>query len=141
MSMNKDRHEGIEIPEIPEGTDLIITSETWEEFKEGSVDRARSLDEGEQPPHVVNIEDPSEFRKLLTPKRLELIETVVEDPPESIRDLADKLDRGLREVHEDLELLEEYGIVKFEEEGRAKRPYIPYETVRISGEIAKKPPA
>ena len=53
----------------------------------------------------------------------------------SIRALADRLDRDVHDVHDDLHLLAEYDIVYFEEEGRAKKPYVPYDTVRIEVEF------
>jgi predicted transcriptional regulator len=59
----------------------------------------------------------------------------MEQPPESIRALAGRLDRDVHDVHDDLHLLAEYGIVHFEEDGRAKKPYVPYDTVRIEVEF------
>jgi predicted transcriptional regulator len=46
-------------------------------------------------------------------------------PAESIRALADRLDRDVRQVHDDVQLLSEYRIVHFEERGGAKRPFVP----------------
>lgn len=56
-------------------------------------------------------------------------------PPESIRALADRLGRGVKETAEDVNLLADYDIVYFEREGRAKQPYVPYETVKIEVEV------
>ena len=56
-------------------------------------------------------------------------------PPESIRALADQLDRDVHDVHDDLYLLADYDIIHFEEDGRAKKPYVPYDTVRIEVEF------
>ncbi|MEF8826337.1 MAG: hypothetical protein V5A27_08385 [Halapricum sp.] len=52
-------------------------------------------------------------------------------PIECIPALADRLDRGVYDVRDDLHLLAEYDIVHFEEDRRAKKPYFPYDTVRI----------
>ena len=46
-----------------------------------------------------------------------------------------RLDRDVRGVHNDLYLLTDHGIVHFEEDGRAKKPYVPYDTVRIEVEF------
>lgn len=62
----------------------------------------------------------------------------MEDPPNSIRRLADRLDRDVHDVHGDLHLLAEYRIVHFREDGRAKQPYVPYETVRIEVEFGNR---
>jgi predicted transcriptional regulator len=54
-------------------------------------------------------------------------ETVMENTPDSIRTLADRLDR---DIHDDLHLLADYKIIRFEEDGRAKSPTSP--TTRFS---------
>jgi len=41
----------------------------------------------------------------------------------------------VRQVHDDLQLLNEYRIVHFHEEGAAKQPYVPYDTVHIEVEL------
>ncbi len=66
---------------------------------------------------------------------MELLETVMEDPPESIRALADCHNRDVHDVHDDLHLLADYEIIYFEEDGRAKKPYVPYDTVRLEVEF------
>ena len=71
------------------------------------------------------------LRQLLTKRRLEVMRAIMTDPPESIRDLADRLERNYSDVHSDVELLAEHHIVYFEKAGRAKRPVIPYESVEF----------
>jgi predicted transcriptional regulator len=41
----------------------------------------------------------------------------------------------VHDVHDDLHLLAEYDVIHFEEDGRAKKPYVPYDTVRIEVEF------
>lgn len=72
---------------------------------------------------------------MLTARQIELLGSIMDAPPESIRALADRLDRGVKETAEDVNLLAEYEIVYFERDGRAKKPYVPYETVKIEVEI------
>jgi predicted transcriptional regulator len=55
--------------------------------------------------------------------------------PESIHDLADRLDRGVKETADDVNLLADYEIVYIEQDGRAKQPYVPYESVKIEIEV------
>lgn len=114
---------------------LVITSTHAEEHEKNTLDRAERWEQGEAVPHVVNFEDRSRLRELLTDRRVELLEEVMEHPPESIRDLAGRLDRDVHDVHDDLHLLADYEIVHFEEVGRAKKPYVPYDTVRIEVEF------
>lgn len=61
----------------------------------------------------------------------------MDDPPPSIQALADRLDRNYPEVHEDMELLADYGVVYYRETGRAKALVIPYKRVEIEGTVAE----
>lgn len=114
---------------------LRITSLPAEQAQAAAIERAEQWEQGEEVPHVVNFEDRARLRQLLTNRRMELLEEVMEHPPKSIRALADRLDRDVHDVHNDLHLLAEYGIIHFEEDGRAKKPYVPYDTVRIEVEF------
>lgn len=121
--------------EVEYPSTLLITSKRFEEHKESTLDRAERWEQGKEVPHIVNFEDGSRFRELLTDRRMELLEEVMEHPPESIRALADHLDRDVHDVHTDLHVLADYDIIHFEEEGRAKKPYVPYDRVRIEVEF------
>lgn len=121
----------------PEST-LHIVSKPWESFKEDVLAAAERFDDGgEAGPDTLSFSEPEEIVRILTEKRLELIRSVMEEPPDSIRDLADRLGRNPREVHGDVHLLEEYGVLDLEEAGRAKRPMIPYDEIVI--EVSLKP--
>lgn len=61
----------------------------------------------------------------------------MDEPAESIRGLADRLGRDIRQVHDDLKILAEYRIVHFREEGGAKKPHIPYDTIPFEIELSK----
>ena len=114
---------------------LRITSVPAEQAQAAAIDRAERWEEGEEVPHVVNFEDRTRLCQLLTNRRMELLEMVMGQSPESIRALADRLERDVHDVHDDLYLLAEYNIVHFEKDGRAKKPYVPYDTVRLEVEF------
>lgn len=114
---------------------LRITSLPEGRSQQAMLDRIDRWEDGESVPRVLNVQDPARLRELLTPRRMELLETVMEDPPDSIRGLAERLERDVHDVHTDLHLLADYRIVHFREDGRAKKPYVPYETVRIEVEF------
>ncbi len=126
---------------------LRITSKPFEEHRESALDRAERWERGEEVPHAVNFQDASRLQRVLTPRRLDLVRTLMDESAESIRSLADRLDRDVRQVHDDLRILSEYRIVHFREEGGAKKPYVPYDTVTIEVELtgshgdASEPPA
>jgi len=114
---------------------LRITSTPFTESREGTLDRIARWEQGEEVPHVVNFQDASRLQRVLTPRRLELVESLMTEPAASIRDLADRLDRDIRQVHDDVQLLNEYRIVHLQDENGAKKPSVPYETVRIEVEL------
>lgn len=79
--------------------------------------------------HVI----PAELaRKIMTEKRIEIIETIREEEIESKRDLARKVDRDISVVSKDLKVLWKYGIVEYrEEDNNRKIPEITAEKIII----------
>lgn len=113
---------------------LQIRAEPFADFAADALDAARQLDRGNDPdgPAVVSFDSAADVTSLLTPRRLELLQSVMEQPPESMRDLARRLDRNPSEVHDDLEHFNDYGIIEYKEpDGRTKQPYCPYEEIEI----------
>ena len=119
------------------GGTLTIQAKPYAESMAKLDQAVKKISEGNDIDHrVLNFESPSLFRKLLTPKRLEMIEWLMErGPSDSIRALARELDRGKGEVHDDLAILNRYGIVHFRQEGLAKQPYIPFDEIDIDIKI------
>ena len=120
---------------------LYITSAPWSQFKESALQAANEIDKSDDGTEKtastrLNFEDPARIQRLLTPKRLELPRSVMERPPDSTRDLAARLDRNVSDVHSDLQLLAEYGIVEFQEAGRAKQPVVSYDAIRVEVELS-----
>jgi len=60
---------------------------------------------------------------LITPKRLELLYSLVSLRPESINDLAQKTRRNVKNVYQDLKVLKTLGLVTFKKRG--KRNIVP----------------
>lgn len=115
---------------------LRLTSTAEATHRRDALDRLARWEAGEDVPHVVNFENHSDLRALLTDRRVELLRSVLQTPPDSIRGLADRLDRDVKSVHDDLRVLAEYEIVRFEQNGRAKRVFVPYDTVELRLEIS-----
>jgi predicted transcriptional regulator len=114
---------------------LRITSQSDESHRRSALDRLDRWEAGEAVPHVLNFENPSDLRALLTDRRVELLRSIMAERPESIRGLAERVGRDVKTVHDDLQILAEYDIVHFEQDGRAKRPFVPYETIEVNLEI------
>ena len=108
---------------------LRITSEPDDEHRRDALDRLERFEAGEAVPHVLNVQNPSDLRALLTDRRLELLRSVMSERPDSIRQLAERVDRDVKSVHNDLQILADYDIVHFEQSGRAKRPFVPYDSI------------
>lgn len=115
---------------------LRITSEPDDVHRQEALDRLDRWQAGEEVPHVINFQNPSDLRALLTDRRVELLRSIMTEQPDSIRQLADRVDRDVKTVHDDLQVLAEYDIVQFEQAGRAKRPFVPYDTIKVSLEIS-----
>lgn len=114
---------------------LRITSDSEEVHRQGALDRLDRWEAGEEVPHVINFQNPSDLRALLTDRRVELLRSIMAERPDSIRQLAERLERDVKAIHDDLQVLAEYDIVHFEQAGRAKRPFVPYDTIEVSLEI------
>ena len=119
---------------------LRLTSESDETHRQAALDRLDRWNAGEAVPHVVNFENHSDLRALLTDRRIELLQSVMAEQPDSIRRLADRLDRDVKSVHDDLNVLTEYDIVHFEQAGRAKQPFVPYDSIEVTLEISMPNP-
>jgi len=74
------------------------------------------------------------MRKVLTPKRLELLHTVKEKRPQSIYELAKVMNRDLKNVTQDLAFLERLGLVELKKtkDKRAKTtPSVEYDKILL----------
>lgn len=85
---------------------------------------------------VRSFESIADIRQLLTDRRVEVMQAIMTDTPESISDLADQLDRNYADVHSDIQVLAAHHIVYFDSDGQSKRPVIPYDRVRLDIEVA-----
>jgi len=65
---------------------------------------------------------PEKEYMLLTPRRLELLAYLGVEPVSSINDLAEKLERDVKNVYQDLKTLERLGFISLRREGRSLIP-------------------
>lgn len=123
---------------FPETLRLTVESPT---AARDEAQEAAAAADGEKKEAVRTFADVTAFRRLLTPRRVEVLQSIIDDAPDSIQALADRLGRNYPEIHEDVEILADYGIVYYREQGRAKAPYIPYKRIEIEGTVAEAVPA
>lgn len=74
----------------------------------------------------------SNFFEVFTQKRMELVKAIMDFEPSSIRELADKVERDIKNVFNDLKILDNFNIIDFVEERRRKRPILKKETFVFS---------
>ncbi len=89
------------------------------------------------PHHELSFQNIETLRKILTDKRIELLQIIKAENPESIYELAQLVHRDLKSVHTDVEVLAELGLVSLEEqhdERKRVRPIVDFD--RINVEIA-----
>jgi len=84
---------------------------------------------------ILNFEEFDDIALLMRTSNLELIDAIVSEGPESIRQLAETVDRDYREVHRNLEQLESLGVVEFETTGNRKQPRLRGDTDTIEFSI------
>lgn len=75
--------------------------------------------------------DPENARKLLTEKRREMITELREGDSSSIRELARNLGRDVKQVKEDLDILNEFSLIEYEEDRNRKKPKLKHEKIFI----------
>ena len=116
---------------------LTVTVKSDAEFATDVEGDVRDLEAGEATDagHTVSFTSEEHLMETFSPTRLGLIRTVAEAEPASIRETARLVDRDVKNVHEDLSLLDQLGVIWFEREGRAKRPVFPFDELVITVEF------
>lgn len=93
-----------------------------------ALDRGDGVEPAEPELHIDSL---ATFGRLFRATNLELLRAIINHGPESIRALARAVDRNPPEVLENLNELEAHGLVEFEQDGRAKRPVVPYDGIDV----------
>lgn len=129
--MTDANHDGPAPEEMNFPETLRITIASGEEAFDDALEAADAAEEGKQRDAIVSFGNAAGIRRLLTDRRLELLRSLMGEPAGSITELADRLDRSYSVVHDDVEVLAEYGIVHFRREGQSKQPFVPYERIEF----------
>ena len=109
--MSKQRiHIGVE--DADRGFDRFIRA--WQKAEAGEID---------SPEVHLNFEDFAMLAAVLTPKRLELMKTLRQRGPLSVRALSKELGRDYKNVHVEISALEEVDLVQRTKEGLLVAPW------------------
>jgi predicted transcriptional regulator len=116
-------------------TTLIVTVESIGEIKHRTADAFERALAGEtsdtDAPRRLSFETTDQLAQIFTPRAIDLLQAIAQDEPASIREAARLVDRDIKQVSENLDRLEAYGVVAFVDEGRAKRPVVEYDEIDI----------
>lgn len=117
-------------------TTLKVTVGETDRIRSTARERIRAAECGEPPDDdepVLNFESYGTLAKFLRETNLELLETIRQEEPTSIREAASLVDRDYREVHRNLTDLESLGLIRFEGGGAgvAKSPIVAYDDVNV----------
>lgn len=113
---------------------LIVTVESLGAVRRRTADafaQARDTPPDEDAPRRLSFETTDQLAQVLTPRAIDLLQAIAREEPASIRQAARLVDRDIKQVSTNLERLAEYDIVEFVDEGRAKRPVVPYDEIDI----------
>lgn len=88
------------------------------------------------PHRVLNIEREEDVARILSAVNLELLRTIAEKEPSSIRETAEFVGRDVKDVHGNLSKLETLNLIEFEQEGRSKRPVVPYDDIQLDIDLS-----
>ena len=108
-------------------------------YKESDEQRARevlqAMDRGEgdsvEPFFEVTYHQMEDFERAIRPKNLQLLRAIAEYEPESIRETARVVERDVRQVHTNLEELDELHLIEFETAGNSKQPRVWYNEIEV----------
>jgi len=117
---------------------LEVRVQPTEELEDEVLEKVKTAERGEEvePLRVLNLPNKRELSRLMSEKNLELLEAIKAEEPSSMRELSNIVDRDYREVHRNLEELETLNVVKFDQEGQAKKPTIWYDNIEVDVNLA-----
>jgi len=125
----------------PDPFDIPVTSSTLLVTVAGPEDTYRqSRDAVDRLARGEDVEEPDRFNfssvdrlfETFNPRTMELLRTIDDQEPGSIRETARLVGRDKKNVHDELTRLYRLGVIRFDQEGQAKRPVVPYEEIVIS---------
>lgn len=114
---------------------LIVSVESLPAVRKRTDDALERALAGDVPesdaPRRLSFETTDQLARVFSPRAIDLLRSVARNEPASMREAARLVDRDIKQVSENLERLSRYGVVEFREDGRAKRPVVPYDEIDI----------
>ncbi len=119
-------------------TTLEIRIGERDRTRQETLERIEAAERGESvgERHILNIERERDVARVLSEVNLELLRVISEHEPESMRETADIVDRDFKDVHGNLTELEALNLIEFEQDGRSKRPVVPYDDIQLDIDLS-----
>ena len=113
---------------------LLVTVEDETNPYEEGLEAVRQLEAGGSIDRPATVRFPNESRltEVFNERTYTLLRVIRDEGPASIRETARLVGRDKKNVHEELTTLEALGVIRFEEEGRAKKPAFPYDELIVT---------
>ncbi len=113
---------------------LVVTIDDDPAVYEAGLDAIRALrtDDAVDRPATLTFTNEGQLGEVFNERTYRLLRVVRDEQPESIRETARMVDRDKKNVHRELTTFEALGVIRFEEEGRAKQPVFPWDGLMIS---------
>jgi len=111
---------------------LIVTVGDDSIYQEGKeAIRRMTDDEPVEEPSVLSFADEEQLAEVFDGHTYSILRVIRNQEPGSIRETARLVGRDIKNVHRELSRLEALGVVRFEEDGQAKKPVFPYDDLLI----------
>lgn len=120
---------------------LIVTVESLDDVHSRSDSQLERALAGDVPdddaPRRLSFERTDQLTSVFSARAIDLLQTIAQAEPESMREAARLADRDIKQVSENLERLARYDVVEFVEEGRSKRPVVPFDDIEVQLPLRK----
>jgi len=112
---------------------LITVNDEADPYGEG-LEAIQQLKNGEpvDQPATVRFPNESQLTDVFNERTYTLLRVIRDEKPASIRETARLVGRDKKNVHEELTMLEALGVIRLDEEGRAKKPVFSYDDLIVT---------
>jgi predicted transcriptional regulator len=113
---------------------LVITVDSDSTPYEYGREAIQQLTSGEpvDQPATVRFPNESQLTDVFNERTYTLLGVIRSEEPASIRETARLVGRDKKNVHQELTTLEALGVIRFEKEGRGKKPTFPYDDLVVT---------
>ncbi len=112
---------------------IAINIKSADELKDDVIGLCERAEKGEYLDEVkdaeVSFASIEAVKKILTLKRIQLLKVIKRKHPKSLRELSRMLKRDIKNVAEDIKILEQVGLVSIEKEGKSFRPQVGFDEI------------